>query len=148
MRSFAVASAVLFAAPHAAAADATSATPLEITLPSRATLRTTQSLRARTFLRITAYSLRPGESLLLQQCGPTCSTARRVFEWEPADFVREPEQVAVIPETGHYYLWLRSETADNYVGTVVVESSSLSRANGIVRYASGTRLLIAVEPPP
>jgi hypothetical protein len=96
-------------------------------------------------LRFVSFSLSAQEQLRLQRCGAGCSTAKLVRSWSQADFDKSPAQELVLQEAGDYYLWLRQELPNGEVGAVPAVAATFDRENGVLRFASGTSVFVAVD---
>jgi hypothetical protein len=112
---------------------------------SRSTFVGTRPFAAGARLRFASFSLSSHERLLFQRCGDGCRTARIVGSWTRADFDRSPSQDIVLAEAGDYYLWLRQESPDGEIGPVQAAAATFDRGNGVLRFASGTVVFVAID---
>ncbi len=127
-------------APSAAAPP-----PFEAEPTRHETFSGTRPFAAGARLRFVSFSVSAQERLLLQRCGDQCSTAKLVRSWSKVDFDKSPVQELVLDEAGDYYLWLRKELPNGEVGPVQAVVATFERENGILRFASGTAVFVAID---
>ncbi len=109
------------------------------------TFEGTRPFEAGARLRFVSFSLSAREQLRLQRCGERCETAKLVRSWNKADFDKLPAQELVLDEPGDYYLWLRQELPNGEIGAVQATAATFEREAGILRFASGTVVFVAVD---
>jgi hypothetical protein len=96
-------------------------------------------------LRFVSFTLSSQEQLRLERCGNQCATAKLIASWNKADFAKSPAKEIVLTEPGDYYVWLRNELPNGEVGAIQAASSTFNRENGVLRFASGTAVFMAID---
>ncbi len=96
-------------------------------------------------LRFVSFTLSSQEQLRLERCGSQCATAKLIASWNKSDFERSPAKEIVLAEPGDYYLWLRNELPNGEIGAVQAAASTFNRENGVLRFASGTVVFVAID---
>ena len=96
-------------------------------------------------LRFVSFTLSSQEQLRLERCGAQCATAKLVASWNKSDFDQSPAKEVVLTEPGDYYIWLRNELPNGEFGAVQAATSTFSRENGVLRFASGTAVFVAID---
>jgi hypothetical protein len=100
---------------------------------------------ASTRLHFVSFSVSAQEELRLERCGEQCSTAKLVRSWNKANFDKSPSQELVLDEAGDYYLWLRKQLPNGEIGPVPAEAATFERESGVLRFASGTVVFVAID---
>lgn len=113
----------------------------------RATVATTRTLPAGTILKFSAPELKANEALLVQRCGTPCNTAKLVRALRKSNFERSEWQSISLSENGIYYFWIQRQLENGEIGPVLGESSRFEGMKGVVRFASGINVSVAVELP-
>lgn len=119
--------------------------PFDVEPTRHETFEGALSFSAGVRLRFASFSMSEHEQLRLQRCGEQCSTAKLVHSWSKADFQKSQPQEVVLEESGDYYLWLRKELPNGEVGAERAAAASFDRENGILRFASGTVIFVAID---
>ena len=131
----------------ASAAQVSEPAPFVAEPTRRETFSGSRAFSAGARLRFVSFSLSSGERLRLQRCGSECSTAKLVASWGKAEFDTSPVQEIVLAEGGDYYLWLRQEFPGGEVGAAQALAGTFDRENGILRFASGAVVFVAIDGP-
>ena len=122
--------------------------PFKLEETGRQTFVGGHRFRARTRFQLVSFDIQANERLRLQRCGEQCRTAKLVGSWTRADFDRSRGQAIELLEAGDYYLWIEQELANGEVGPIQGVMGTFDGPDGILRFASGTTVFIAVEEPP
>jgi len=128
--------------------SASAETPLLQFEPTfKATVALTTPLPVGTKLTFTASDFKPNEVFMLQRCGEPCNTAKMIRVIRKVDWQRSNVQSVEINEAGSYYFWIMRTLENGEVGPVIGESITIDGSSGVVHFASGSTLSVAVDFP-